>query len=101
MSKCFYFFCTNNNKEPDDKLKFDWDEEVQEMLLGSIYWLIWITQLPGGILSQKFGSKIIYGTNTLASSILCFLIPTAAYVDYRVVLGIRIIQGACLVIYLN
>ena len=63
------------------------------MILGSYYWTYWAGQIPGGYLSQKYGTKLIFGISNLGLCICGFFIPLAARIDYRVLVGLRIIQG--------
>lgn len=77
-----------------EKNGFNWDENTQGMVLGSLFWLLWIFQIPGGVMAKKFGSKIVLSTALLIKSMLGCLIPIVAYFDYRLVVLIRIVQGA-------
>jgi MFS family permease len=63
-------------------------------VLGSFYWLNWATQLPGGILAAKYGTKLIFGWANFIPVLLCFITPLATYLDYRFLVAIRIISGA-------
>ncbi|XP_050549192.1 vesicular glutamate transporter 3-like isoform X3 [Daktulosphaira vitifoliae] len=72
---------------------FEWDENQQNIVLGAFYWLHIIMQIPGGILSQKYSAKTIYGfSNGFVAFLTCF-IPLSAYFKYRALVLIRIIQG--------
>ena len=62
-------------------------------LLGSFYWLHWTTQLPGGMLAQKYGSKLIFGLANFVGCSICILMPLASYWDYRALIILRVIQG--------
>ncbi|KAK7863379.1 hypothetical protein R5R35_004343 [Gryllus longicercus] len=39
-----------------------WPEHASGVLLGAFYWSYWLTELPGGLLAQRFG-----GRSTLAA----------------------------------
>ncbi|XP_065204359.1 uncharacterized transporter slc-17.2-like isoform X2 [Planococcus citri] len=39
------------------QITFDWDDHEQDLILGSFFWIHWIAQLPGGILTHYFGTK--------------------------------------------
>lgn len=50
-------------------------------------------QIPGGILSQKYSAKMIYGfSNAIVAFLTCF-IPLSAYFEYSTLVLVRIIQG--------
>lgn len=72
---------------------FKWDEIQQSKLLGSFFWLHWITQLPGGILASKFGSKMVFGLANFLACILCFLMPIACYLSFGTMIALRLMQG--------
>lgn len=72
---------------------FPWDEREQGMVLGAFFWLHWITQLPGGMLAQRFGGKRVFGFSQLVGSLMCFLMPFAAYYDLYALLFLRFVQG--------
>lgn len=61
--------------------------------MGGYFWLHWITQIPGGILANKYGTKLVFGFSNLLSFALCFLIPIAAYFHIYGIVAVRILQG--------
>lgn len=64
------------------------------MVMGSFYWLNWVTQIPGGILAAKYGTKFVFGWGNYIAILLCLVTPIATYFDYRLLVAIRIITGA-------
>uniref|UniRef100_A0A0K8W4V3 Vesicular glutamate transporter 3 n=1 Tax=Bactrocera latifrons TaxID=174628 RepID=A0A0K8W4V3_BACLA len=72
---------------------FGWNEYQQGLVLGSFYWLHWLTQIPGGILAKKYGTKLVFGLSNAVGCWICFVIPLAAYWNYQVLLWLRILQG--------
>jgi ACS family sodium-dependent inorganic phosphate cotransporter-like MFS transporter 5 len=72
---------------------FKWDEYEQSRVLGSFFWLHWLTQLPGGILAGKYGTKFIFGFSNFLACVLCIITPIACYLDVRLMIALRIIQG--------
>ncbi|KAJ9584073.1 hypothetical protein L9F63_021590, partial [Diploptera punctata] len=73
--------------------RYDWDEYQQGMILGAFYWTYWAGQIPGGYLSQKYGTKVIFGMSNLGLCIFGFFIPLAARIDYRLLVALRTMQG--------
>lgn len=72
---------------------FTWNEAQQSTLLGAFSWMLWLTLIPGGMLSAKYGSKVIFGGANLVMSLLSLVIPVFAYNGVEWVIGIRVIQG--------
>jgi ACS family sodium-dependent inorganic phosphate cotransporter-like MFS transporter 5 len=58
--------------------EFDWDDHQQAIILGAFFYGYIITQLPAGVLSEKFGAKWIFGGSILITAILSLLGPEAA-----------------------
>ncbi|XP_069705470.1 sialin-like isoform X2 [Periplaneta americana] len=77
----------------DDETRYNWDEKQQGLILGGFFWLFWATQVPGGILAQRYGPKMVYGLTTSFLMVFCLLIPLASSLDYRVVVFLRVLQG--------
>uniref|UniRef100_A0A182P9F4 Major facilitator superfamily (MFS) profile domain-containing protein n=1 Tax=Anopheles epiroticus TaxID=199890 RepID=A0A182P9F4_9DIPT len=68
---------------------FDWNDYQQGLILGAFYWLHWITQIPGGILARRYGTKLVFGASNVIGCWMCFLMPIASYWDYRVLVVLR------------
>jgi ACS family sodium-dependent inorganic phosphate cotransporter-like MFS transporter 5 len=58
--------------------EFDWDSEQQAVILGAFFYGYVITQIPGGVLAQRFGAKWIFGVSILITALLSLLGPLAA-----------------------
>lgn len=65
------------------------------MYLGSFYWLHWMSQIPGGILATKFGTKAIFGLANFIPCVLCFITPIVSYLDFKMLVFLRIVSGVC------
>lgn len=76
-----------------EKDGFDWNEHTQGLIFASFFWLHWLTQIPGGIWSQRYGAKLVFGLSNFIGCGLCFFMPIASYIDYRGILIVRILQG--------
>lgn len=72
---------------------FKWDELQQSYVLGSFFWLNWATQLPGGILAARYGTKFIFGFSNFISCVISIFMPLTCYLDYRWMVGWRLLQG--------
>ncbi|XP_065204367.1 vesicular glutamate transporter 2-like [Planococcus citri] len=76
--------------------KFHWNEVQQGVVLGSVFWLLWLSHPVGGIFAQNFGAKRVFGFSILLGSAINVLLPIAAAVNYRLLASLRMIQG-CIV----
>ena len=73
--------------------RFDWNEHQQGMVLGAFFWLYWSTQVPGGVLARRYGTKLVFGLGNLVPALLAFAIPAASKTHYGALLFIRLAQG--------
>ncbi|KAF8789845.1 putative inorganic phosphate cotransporter like protein [Argiope bruennichi] len=74
--------------EPEDGRKenegfkgeqYNWDSKAQGIILGSFFYGYILTQLPGGILSERFGGKWLYGGGCLVTAVFLSSIPCASW----------------------
>lgn len=80
---------------------FEWNEKQQGMLLGSFYWLHWVTQIPGGILARKYGTKLVFGLANVIGCLMCSIMPIVSFIDYRLLIFARVVQGFICVMKLS
>nr|XP_023015178.1 sialin [Leptinotarsa decemlineata] len=73
--------------------RFDWNEKEQGYILGSYFWFHWLTQIPGGLLATKYGTKKVFGLANLMGILGCLIIPWFAYRGSKFLIFIRCIQG--------
>jgi len=66
---------------------------VQSAILGSFYWCYILSQVVGGVLTQRFGTKTVFGFSQLTTAIASLLIPQAASFHYSAVIALRSLQG--------
>lgn len=52
-----------------------------------------MTQLPGGFLASKYGTKIVFGLSNFIACVLCFIMPIASYLDFKLLITLRLVQG--------
>lgn len=84
----------NSTHFPSKKLEFDWDERTQGLVLSSFFWGYIITQMPGGMLADKYGGKATLGLGMLLSSLSTIITPLVARMYGPVALVIlRVIIG--------
>ncbi|XP_026676997.1 sialin [Diaphorina citri] len=73
--------------------EFDWDTTTQGAILSSFYWCYILSQVVGGVLTQRFGTKTVFGFSQLVTAICSLLIPQAAVLHYGALIALRSIQG--------
>ncbi|XP_063536214.1 putative inorganic phosphate cotransporter [Cydia strobilella] len=73
---------------------FDWNMQMQSMILSSFFWGYMILQVPGGLLADKVGGSLLIGISIGANSIISLILPTAAvYGGWYAVCACRVLQG--------
>jgi MFS family permease len=60
---------------------------------GAFFILHWATQLPGGILAARYGTKLIFGLANWIGCVTCIFVPMAAYMSFETLICLRLIQG--------
>ncbi|CAM1325282.1 SLC17A6 (predicted) [Pycnogonum litorale] len=76
---------------------FDWNSTTQGLILSSFYWGYIITQIPGGLLASRYGTKICLTVGTLADVFLSLLTPICTLKGgTSVLISIRFLEGLCL-----
>lgn len=56
---------------------YDWNEELQGLILSSFYIGYIVTHIPGGLLAEKFGGKWTLGLGILSTAAFTMLTPLA------------------------
>ncbi|KAL4108027.1 hypothetical protein QTP88_018285 [Uroleucon formosanum] len=94
---CYTSVTNGTQSFKDQKLmeegEFDWDSTVQSAILGSFYWCYILSQVVGGVLTQRFGTKTVFGFSQLTTGIASLLIPQAASLHFSAVIVLRSVQG--------
>ena len=74
---------------------YEWSESLQGVILGSFFYGYIVSQIPGGILAEKFGGKKLYGYGVLVTAILTLISPVVidnvgvhAFIVLRVMMGV-------------
>lgn len=79
---------------------YEWNEYEQGLILGAFFWLHWTTQVPGGLLAAKYGTKVIFGMANFTAVLCCFVIPVASTLGWKCLIFIRCLQGILAVRFL-
>ncbi len=62
-------------------------------VLGSFFYGYILTQIPGGILAQRFGGRWVFGVGIVMTAILTLLTPLAANISVWFLVVVRILEG--------
>ena len=80
-------------KTGDELAEFDWDSRICSMVLSSFYWMYVVSQVVGGVATQHFGTKAVFGWSQLATAIGSLCIPYAASTHWALLVFVRSVQG--------
>jgi ACS family sodium-dependent inorganic phosphate cotransporter-like MFS transporter 5 len=80
-------------RNSEGREEFYWDSADQGLILGSFFWGYVISQVPGGLLAERFGGKWPFGIGMLITALFTLLTPWAARQGKEVLILLRIIQG--------
>jgi len=73
--------------------EYGWTNTQQGVVLGSFFAGYVMTQIPGALLSQRFGGKWTFGLGILGSAVFTILTPLVS--DYYTICIIRACAGLC------
>ncbi|KAK0182211.1 hypothetical protein PV327_000372 [Microctonus hyperodae] len=74
--------------------RFQWSEYEQGLALGAFYWSYWASHVPGGLLAQRHGTKLIFGGANFLASLVVLLVPFAIKYHLYAFLFLRVLQGS-------
>ncbi|KAH8421183.1 hypothetical protein KR009_010760, partial [Drosophila setifemur] len=84
------------NNGSQTNLGGDTDEQtslVKSVIISSFYWCYVLSQVVGGVATELFGTKSVFGWSQLATALCSLLMPLAAELHYTAVIVLRSIQG--------
>lgn len=73
--------------------EYTWSTELQGVILGAFFYGYILTQVPGGMLADKYGGKMLVGLSILVSSILTLLSPVVIHVSVYLFIVMRVVEG--------
>ncbi|KAI8483871.1 hypothetical protein Bbelb_383980 [Branchiostoma belcheri] len=82
-----------NTSAQSEEGELEWSASLRGTLLGAYYYGYIITQVVGGVLEQKLGGKLVYGTGMLAIAALDALGPVASRASPWAMFAVRFIMG--------
>ncbi|CAG9770171.1 unnamed protein product [Ceutorhynchus assimilis] len=90
---CFVVEDNNNTAPVDYGGTLNWSGPVQSYVLASFYWAYIVSQIIGGLATQKLGTKKVFGYAQLATALSSLCIPIASETHWGFVIALRCIQG--------
>ncbi len=72
---------------------FAWPEPIQGLVLSSYFWGYLLTQIPGGLIAEKYSAKWVIWASVFVSVVFTILTPLASNISYIAVLVVRFIEG--------
>ncbi|EFX81022.1 hypothetical protein DAPPUDRAFT_211483 [Daphnia pulex] len=72
---------------------FAWPEPVQGLVLSAYFWGYLLTQIPGGMIAEKYSAKWVIWASVLVNIVFTILTPLASNISYIAVLVVRFIEG--------
>jgi len=70
-----------------------WEKSIQGHVLGAFFYGYTISQIPGGLLAERFGAKWVLFSFLGLSSLATLLTPLAARFNVFLLIGLRVIVG--------
>ncbi|CAH1638002.1 unnamed protein product [Spodoptera littoralis] len=73
---------------------FDWNMQIQSVILSSFFWGYIVLQIPSGELAARYGGMILVTICIAVNSAVSLLIPIATYYGgWQMLCGCRVLQG--------
>ncbi|XP_049859542.1 putative inorganic phosphate cotransporter isoform X2 [Schistocerca gregaria] len=87
--------CPGEIYEPStvDSGEFLWNEERQGYMLAGFFYGYALGQLPGGILAERFGGKLVFGLGTFLTGVLTIVSPFAVWLHEDLFFAVRLLEG--------
>ncbi|VEN62144.1 unnamed protein product [Callosobruchus maculatus] len=91
---CFVIEEISNNTAPVDYGgTLQWSGRIQSYILSSFYWAYIVSQIVGGLATQRLGTKRVFGYAQLVTAMCSLCIPAASDVHWGLVIALRFAQG--------
>ncbi|XP_049809038.1 sialin-like [Schistocerca nitens] len=73
--------------------EFAWDEARQGYILAGFFYGYAVGQLPGGLLAERFGGKLVFGLGNFLTAVLTVVSPFAAWLNDDLFFAVRVLEG--------
>ncbi|CAD5113020.1 DgyrCDS2222 [Dimorphilus gyrociliatus] len=82
-----------NESNPTKDGPFEYDKPQQGHILGGFFYGYLISQIPGGILAEKFGGKKVFLIFSSISTLATILTPIGAHLGFGYLIALRVLVG--------
>jgi len=72
---------------------FAWPKEIQGHILGSFFYGYLVSQIPGGLMAERFGAKWVLFVSLGVSTLATLVTPIAAKLGYQALIAVRVVAG--------
>lgn len=72
---------------------FAWEKDIQGHILGAFFYGYLVSQVPGGLLAERFGGKWVLVGSLGLSTLATVLTPVAARASYVLLIFLRVLCG--------
>jgi len=72
---------------------FVWDKDIQGHILGSFFYGYLVSQIPAGMLAERYGGKWIFFGFSAVSTLMTLLTPLAAQTHWIMLIVVRVLAG--------
>ncbi|XP_042908491.1 sialin-like [Parasteatoda tepidariorum] len=93
---CPELIITKNTTTEDEYLpdgEFDWNSDLQGQVVGAYFYGYLLSQIPGGMIAEKYSAKRVYGLGVLGCAIATLLTPIAARLNVWTFIFARVAVG--------
>lgn len=72
---------------------FVWDKDIQGHILGSFFYGYLVSQIPAGMLAERYGGKWVFFIFIGVATLMTLLTPLAAQVSWQLLIVVRVLGG--------
>ncbi|XP_066974745.1 putative inorganic phosphate cotransporter isoform X2 [Macrobrachium rosenbergii] len=83
----------NYTRASEKEGEFDWDEQLQGLVLGSYFYGYVSSCFFGGLVADYFGGRLMYGVSNVGFAILSVLSPISARTSVGLFIANKVISG--------
>jgi MFS family permease len=77
----------------DNDGPFVWEKEIQGHILGAFFYGYLVSQIPGGLLAERYGAKWVLTGFLGLSTAATLLTPVAARTNFVLLIILRVLCG--------
>ncbi|XP_064122323.1 vesicular glutamate transporter 1-like [Macrobrachium nipponense] len=82
-----------SNETSTGEREINWSDDIVGVVDSSFFWGYLVTQIPGGLIANRYPAHKVFGTAITTSAVLNMFIPAASRLHPAAVIFVRILQG--------